>query len=1299
MDNCEGTITGTSDDPTSYTEQGTYTITWVYDDGNGNTSTQTQTVIVDDVTAPIPTVETLPTITGECSAEVTAPTATDNCEGTITGTTSYPLNYSEQGTYTITWIFDDGNGNTSTQTQTVIVDDVTAPVPTVETLPTITGECSAEVTAPTATDNCEGAITGTTSDPTSYAEQGTYTITWTFDDGNGNTTEQTQIVIVKDETAPVPTLETLPTITGECSAEVTAPTATDNCEGAITGTTSDPTSYTEQGTYTITWTFDDDNGNTTEQTQIVIVKDETAPVPTLETLPTISGECSAEVTAPTATDNCEGTITGTTTDPTSYTEQGTYTITWTFDDGNGNTSTQTQTVIVDDVSAPIPTVETLPTITGECSAEVTAPTATDNCEGTITGTTTDPTSYSEQGIFTITWTFDDGNGNTSTQTQTVIVDDTTAPVPTLETLPTITGECSAEVTAPTVTDNCEGTITGTTSDPIIYTEQGTYTIIWTYDDGNGNTSTQTQTVIVDDVTAPVPTLEALPMISGECSAEVTAPTATDNCEGTITGTTTDPTSYTEQGTYTITWTFDDGNGNTSTQTQMVIVDDVTAPVPTLETLPTITGECSAEVTAPTATDNCEGTIAGTTTEPTSYTEQGTYTITWTFDDGNGNTSTQTQTVIVDDVTAPVPTLETLPTITGECSAEVTAPTATDNCEETITGTTSDPTSYTEQGTYTITWIYDDGNGNVVTQGQTVIIADVTNPEWSTEEGSLDRSLYCGQGDWLSQAQLLAPTSTDNCGIASVVKTSGEFVSLGANGAGSYTNTWTAIDFAGNESEVFTQVITIEGIQVDASASSTPVQLGSTATLSASVTPAVSGIIVNFYLDDVLKGESITDTNGTATLSVSGLSLNVYKVTAVVANGCDESVAYLPIYDPNGNFVTGGGWINSPSGALVGTSTIGKANFGFVSKYKKGSNQVDGNTEFQFNAGNLNFKSTLHESGTLVISGKKATYRGEGTVNGVTGYRFTITAIDGHWNGGTGPDQFRIKIWGTNGVIYDNGLGADDNSDDATTLGGGSIVIHQAKGKASKRILSDLITVDWNTPIETIQKELDQQSADWFDGRQIPLILDESGYDPLTPGLHILNANFDENDWFELEGAAQIQVLVKEKPFAIDILAINSQFGKELRAGEKVAELLTLDPVDQIHTYELLVNEFLELRENQLIWKGGPVPAILKFQVSSTDRAGQTISREITLTKELKMGEFLIFPNPAVDQTQILVELDQPAQVSLRVFDATGRMVISDQFVREETFIQTLDLMGIAPGIYTVQVQVGQLVMTGRLIKK
>ncbi|MEZ4931800.1 MAG: hypothetical protein R2788_06755 [Saprospiraceae bacterium] len=137
------------DRPIDIFTQGTFTITWTYDDGNGNTSMQTQTVIVDDVTAPVPDVATLSDVTGECSATVTrAPTATDNCSGAIIGTTTDPLTYNTQGTFTITWTYDDGNGNISTQTQTVIVDDVTAPVPDVATLSDVTGECSATVTEP-----------------------------------------------------------------------------------------------------------------------------------------------------------------------------------------------------------------------------------------------------------------------------------------------------------------------------------------------------------------------------------------------------------------------------------------------------------------------------------------------------------------------------------------------------------------------------------------------------------------------------------------------------------------------------------------------------------------------------------------------------------------------------------------------------------------------------------------------------------------------------------------------------------------------------------------------------------------------------------------------------------------------------------------------------------------------------------------------------------------------------------------------------------------------------------------------
>ena len=43
---------------------------------------------------------------------------------------------------------------------------------------------------------------------------------------------------------------------------------------------------------------------------------------------------------------------------------------------------------------------------------------------------------------------------------------------------------------------------------------------------------------------------------------------------------------------------------------------------------------------------CSGTIIGTTTDPLSYTVQGSYRVTWHFNDGNGNEATQQQAVIV-----------------------------------------------------------------------------------------------------------------------------------------------------------------------------------------------------------------------------------------------------------------------------------------------------------------------------------------------------------------------------------------------------------------------------------------------------------------------------------------------------------------------------------------------------------------------------------------------------------------------------------------------------------------------------
>jgi hypothetical protein len=352
---------------------------------------------------------------------------------------------------------------------------------------------------PTATDNCAGALTATTGDSLTYNTQGTNTIHWTFDDGNGNTIGQTQRVIVADTTAPVPDLVSLPDVVAQCSVSVTnVPAATDNCSGTVTGTTEDTLTYSEQGTNTIHWVFSDGHGNTSSQNQRVIVRDTIAPVAEVDELSVVTGQCSATVTAPTATDNCDGAITATTEDPTTYNAQGTNVVHWVYTDSKGNTSTQNQTVIVADTIAPVPDAESLPDVIAQCAVTVTnVPTATDACVGAINGTTEDPLTYSEQGTNTIHWVFADGRGNSVEQTQRVIIQDTVAPVPDVETLPVIGGGIPLVLTAPTATDACVGTVVATTEDPTTYDTIGTNTVHWVYDDGHGNTTEQTQTVIID----------------------------------------------------------------------------------------------------------------------------------------------------------------------------------------------------------------------------------------------------------------------------------------------------------------------------------------------------------------------------------------------------------------------------------------------------------------------------------------------------------------------------------------------------------------------------------------------------------------------------------------------------------------------------------------------------------------------------------------------------------------------------------------------------------------------------------
>ena len=268
-----------------------------------------------------------------------------------------------------------------------------------------------------------------------------------------------------------------------------------------------------------------------------------------------------------------------------------------------------------------------------------------------------------------------------------------------------------------------------------------------------------------------------------------------------------------------------------------------------------------------------------------------------------------------------------------------------------------------------------------------------------------------------------------------------------------------VDYAGNEAIAPTQV-TVNNVAPTINAITTPVDpvnISDQSSVAVEVSFSDPGTEdthnVTWEWGDGTPADTQSGATSPASQGHTYDTPGVYRVTVTVTDddGGSDTATYefIVIYDPEGGFVTGGGWIWSPEGACprCDASPEGKANFGFVSKYKKGATVPTGQTEFQFPVANLNFHSTSYQ--WLVIAGPKAKFKGSGTINGSGDYGFMLTATDGRINGGGGVDKFWIKIWDRdNGdaVVYDNQMGDTDDADATDAIEGGSIVIHKNKKK-------------------------------------------------------------------------------------------------------------------------------------------------------------------------------------------------------------------------------------------------------------
>ncbi|WP_157754702.1 T9SS type A sorting domain-containing protein [Salinivirga cyanobacteriivorans] len=162
-------------------------------------------------------------------------------------------------------------------------DDLSDPVPDVASLEEVVAECEVAVLdIPTATDDCSGQIEGTPD--VEFPVTQTTLITWTYDDGNGNTSTQTQNLIIEEDVTP-PEISVVDSITvnlqeGESAYIVEGneldATATDNCNiQVLMNDNNNSASLADEvfnpGVHDVIWIATDLSGNGTSKTTTITV--------------------------------------------------------------------------------------------------------------------------------------------------------------------------------------------------------------------------------------------------------------------------------------------------------------------------------------------------------------------------------------------------------------------------------------------------------------------------------------------------------------------------------------------------------------------------------------------------------------------------------------------------------------------------------------------------------------------------------------------------------------------------------------------------------------------------------------------------------------------------------------------------------------------------------------------------------------------------------------------------------------------------------------------------------------------
>ena len=267
----------------------------------------------------------------------------------------------------------------------------------------------------------------------------------------------------------------------------------------------------------------------------------------------------------------------------------------------------------------------------------------------------------------------------------------------------------------------------------------------------------------------------------------------------------------------------------------------------------------------------------------------------------------------------------MPDLTGEVVAS-------DNCSSVTVFQTPPADELIGVGDTVVTIRVIDDSGNEATCMATVRVVETMPPTISCPANitTVDNAPgACGA--------ILNPgtaSATDNCGVASVVGTRSDNAALNAlYPVGTTVITWKATDLSGNFATC-EQTVTVTNpnpaVTITGPATGSLFQINTQVPFRATFTDNLGDTHTAQWMFDAITAsapvvEPTASTPGTANLDFAFTTPGVYLIQLKVTDDCGNMTivntvngepAIVVVFDPEGEFVTGGGWITSPAGALV-----------------------------------------------------------------------------------------------------------------------------------------------------------------------------------------------------------------------------------------------------------------------------------------------------------------------------------------------------------------------------------------------